>query len=413
MENAYIKKIINASPKNIDISDGECSRLLLSTATDILNFYKTIDKIEQVERDIISKKELVFILTAIKIAKSKYIINQISKPLKISIVIAMYKEHSRIRTKRENPLGEDFLREKLNQIKWLFDDNSNIKWELILVDDGCPSNSGKIAQNIIDEANLKNVKVIFLQNAIDNKLQILKELNNTDESRKGGAIIYGIWDATQNSKHKNHNIIFTDADMSTNLGQIGLLLDPIINDDKLVSIGSRREKQSILIKKGNRNDRGKIFIYIWKKLIPNLHYIIDSQCGFKAFRRDVLVEIFKSNVVETKFAFDIELLLKAELIRKNCIAKVPIAWIDSDKSSTTTDLDPYLDMLKSISKIYRTTLTANDQSDQFASLVEDMTQEQFDKLLNNIPDEIKQKEPHQIQYDNSISANFLMDIIKK
>ena len=413
MKDAYIKKIIDSSPKHVDISNGECSSLMLDTATSILNFYKEIDKIESVEENIISKKDMVFVLTAIKIAKSKYIINKINKPLKISIVIAMYKEHKRIKKRKENSLGEDFLREKLKQINWLFDDNLNIEWELILVDDGCPFNSGKIAEDIINEANLTNVKVIFLQNAIDDKIQILKTLNNTDDSRKGGSIIYGMWHAIENSKHKSHNIIYTDADMSTNLGQIGLLLDPIINDDKLVSIGSRREKQSVLIKKGNRNDRGKIFIYIWKKLIPNLHYIIDSQCGFKAFRKDVLLEIFKSDIVETKFAFDIELLLKADLIRKNCIAKVPIAWIDSYKSSTTADLDPYLDMLKSIAKIYRTTLKANDKSNKFASLVEEMTSKQFDKLLNNIPDEIKQKEPHQIQYDDSISAKLLMDIINK
>ena len=48
-------------------------------------------------------------------------------------------------------------------------------------------------------------------------------------------------------------------------------------------IGSRREEASIVVKKGVRNLRGKLFIYLWKRLIPNLNYVVDTQCGFKAF----------------------------------------------------------------------------------------------------------------------------------
>jgi hypothetical protein len=50
-----------------------------------------------------------------------------------------------------------------------------------------------------------------------------------------------------------------------------------------VAIGSRREPDSVVVKQGTRNDRGKLFIYLWKRMVPVLGDIIDTQCGFKAF----------------------------------------------------------------------------------------------------------------------------------
>ena len=83
-------------------------------------------------------------------------------------------------------------------------------------------------------------------------------------------------------------------------------------------------------------------------MIPSLQGIIDTQCGFKAFKADLIPHIVE-NMIESKFAFDIELLLRSLLIRENSVQKIPIAWIDSEAASTTTDLQPYLAMLKAIS----------------------------------------------------------------
>ena len=159
-----------------------------------------------------------------------------------------------------------------------------------------------------------------------------------------------MWDAVQNSNAKNPIIVYTDADLSTHLGQVMLLVDLLLNQNKTVAIGSRREPNSVVIKKGARNDRGKLFIYLWKRLIPNLGDIVDTQCGFKAFRAEIIPEIIE-DLIENKFAFDIELLVKAELLKKDSIIKIPIAWIDSEEASTTTDIQPYLPMLKSIVKM--------------------------------------------------------------
>jgi hypothetical protein len=80
--------------------------------------------------------------------------------------------------------------------------------------------------------------------------------------------------AKKQPNSKNHIVAFTDADLSTHLGQTMLLINPVLNHSKLASIGSRREENSVVVKKGKRNDRGKLFIYLWKQLIPELkkHY---------------------------------------------------------------------------------------------------------------------------------------------
>ena len=94
----------------------------------------------------------------------------------------------------------------------------------------------------------------------------------------------------------NHVVVFTDADLSTHLGQIGLLVAPIVQDGYDAAIGSRREPMSVVIKSGARNLRGKLFIYLWKRLIPKLSPIVDTQCGFKAFRADVARGIVEDTV---------------------------------------------------------------------------------------------------------------------
>lgn len=201
--------------------------------------------------------------------------------------------------------------------------------------------------------------------------------------------------------------MYTDADLSTHLGQVGLLLDPIIRGGDDAAIGSRREPDSVVVKKGTRNDRGKLFIYLWKRMLPDLGDIIDTQCGFKAFRGELLEEILE-DLLEYRFAFDIELLLKTALGERNKISKVPLAWIDSEEASTTTDLQPYLPMLRSIASMYRTYLPMEERREAFAAFVEGLSDEAFDRLVANIPPEIVEKEPFEFGDFDGVAVEDLM-----
>ncbi len=390
-------KLLKSGVKEIDLTNDKHGELIVETVHSILKEGYTLEQIEKTERELLAKKDnsLIFPLLSLKIAKSKMLARQTAAPLHISIVFAVYKEHNRIKRASEHPHGEDFLRKKVRQLQFLFEDSPNITWEMIIVDDGCPEKSGAIAQEIVRSEQLQDkVRVLFLADAIRQKLPPVQGLQSTAGSQKGGSVVYGMWDAVQKHGTQNHIVIFTDADLSTHLGQTMLLVDPILHQNKLAAIGSRRERESVVIKKGSRNNRGKLFIYLWKRLLPNLDYIVDTQCGFKGFRADIIPVITK-DMIEKKFAFDIELLLKTELIRKNAIAKVPVAWIDSEAASTTTDLQPYLPMLQSIVEMYRKYLQGTPGANEFADFIESLNQASFDQILHNIPREIANREPYE------------------
>ena len=198
--------------------------------------------------------------------------------------------------------------------------------------------------------------------------------------------------------------------MSTHLGQIGNIIYPIIEEKYHAAIGSRREDTSISIKKGIRNTRGKLFIYLWKRMIHPLNYITDTQCGLKGFNAEIIKKI-SDRFLEQKFAFDIELLLKTELIKNRSIKKIPVAWIDSEEASTTTALSPYLNMLKKISEMYQVYLPKSDEAEEFSMFISNLSDKQWDHLTENIPQEIADRDPQEFDLYNEIKASDLKNII--
>ncbi len=408
-----IREWISNGPKEMDLTNEEHAQQVLKAAGQILEQDFTADELDGYESQLIDANDetLIFILLVFKLVRSRKLILNRQKPLKVSVVFAVYKEHNRIRKQSEHPHGEDFLVKKVEQLRWLFAGMKNIVWELVVVDDGCPEHSGRIAQEIVDAEKLHgSVRVLFLADGIKEGAGPAATLSSTSESQKGGSIVYGLWDAVQRRGRENHIVCFTDADLSTHLGQLGLLLHPIYKDEKLAAIGSRREKDSVVIKKGTRNTRGKLFIYLWKRMIPNLGAVVDTQCGFKAFRADIIPVIIE-NMIEKKFAFDIELLLRTALINSEGIAKVGIAWIDSEAASTTTDLQPYLAMLKSIALMSIKYFETTEELKEFTSFMEQLSENEFNRLLDHIPEGILEREPYEFTDYNEVRASDLKDQI--
>ena len=107
-------------------------------------------------------------------------------------------------------------------------------------------------------------------------------------------------------------------------------------------------------------------------------------------------------MIEKAFAFDIELLLRTELSRNDSIAKIPIAWIDSDEASTTTDLQPYLPMLKSAAAMYRRYPPTETSADQLANFLEAMQEEQWARLCERIPKAIAEADPATFSAERSV-----------
>jgi hypothetical protein len=105
------------------------------------------------------------------------------------------------------------------------------------------------------------------------------------------------------------------------------------------------------------------------------------------------------------------LLLKTERYQKGAIAKVAIAWIDSEAASTTTDLQPYLPMLKAIVTMYKTYLPKDEWADEFARFIESLSADEFDHLLKKLPEGIVNRDPDEFNtYDEVRVSNLAANI---
>jgi len=332
-------------PPHMDLTDPAHERQAFETAALLLDLYPKEDELRAVDTHITTEqmKHPVILHLALKLALSKMSLKSLSVPIFNSFVVAMYQEHNRIRTRAEHPAGEDFLRRKVSQLRWLFEGEIDKKWELVFVDDGCPEKSGEIAERIIKQEGYNNVRVLYLADAIAERSPVTKNLTSVDDSQKGGAIQYGMWSVIQ-EQHDDvrHIVIYTDSDLSTNIAQAGLLLLDLENKNRMCAIGTRYDTGGMYCTpagaQGLTNyDHIRLVFrhFIRTKLLPQLGKVVDTQCGFKAFKSEVLKQVLEL-MTDKRFSFDMELLLLTALHSSrggNVVGRAPIVWIESNEES--------------------------------------------------------------------------------
>jgi hypothetical protein len=332
-------------PLSMDLTDTAQERQAFDIANLLLDLYPLEEELWRVNSRIVTeqRKYPVILHLGLKLALSKKSLKSISTPIFNSFIVAMYNEHNRIRTNLEHPSGEDFLRRKVLQLKWLFEDEIDKKWELVFVDDGCLEKSGQIAAEIIQQEKYNNVRVLFLADGIEEGTPVTKDLNFTSDSQKGGAIQYGMWSAIKEHHGTDRHIVFfTDSDLSTNIAQAGLLLHQLKDQNRLCAIGTRYSAGGIYCTPRGAmgvTDHDRLMLvfrhFIRFKLLPQIGKIIDTQCGFKAFKAKVLKKVL-GQMTDKRFSFDMELLLLTALqcgSRENFIGEAPIVWIESNEES--------------------------------------------------------------------------------
>ena len=217
------------------------------------------------------------------------------KPKKISLFIPIYNEGKIL----EKNISEIY--HTLSKITKNF--------ELFIVDDN--SNDG--SQSICRRICKKNNKIRYLR--YSNGPSRRENLAKSFKFAKGGTIA------------------FIDMDLSTDLSHTKRLFDEIEKGAD-ISIGSRYVKGSYIKRTLSR----RLISYFYNALLQHFFNsrIKDHQCGFKAFRRDVLLDIVKDMGYDAKFVrgwfWDAELLLRAQK-KSYRIVEFPVKW-QHGKSST-------------------------------------------------------------------------------
>ena len=119
-------------------------------------------------------------------------------------------------------------------------------------------------------------------------------------------------------------LAYMDVDLSTDLGHLQALVDPIAADQVDVAYGCRLGKGAVTNRSFKREliSRSYVFILNWALGLR----VTDAQCGFKAISREAaraLVPLTHDN----KWFFDSELLWVAQKNRFR-LREVPVRWIE-------------------------------------------------------------------------------------
>jgi hypothetical protein len=383
-----LDSLVDQAKNKFDLTDAAHQQSLYTLADSLLMSDLSLDKIKRIALE--EKTPLEFRIAA-KLVESKLIVQKLRQQVHLGIVFAMWGEHNRLYPKTEdNPYGEDALRVKLDQLTWICQ-NSPVSWTLYAVDDGCPHNSGKIAAEIAAAHPLKDsVKVLFLEDAIPADTGGLSRLQSVDDSRKGGAVILGAMQALEDGVDA---LIYTDADNSVHLGQIGLLLDPWINRQIPVVLGNRKHPEAVLVKQEARWGIGIKVLRHMQRMIGQAIFsrdILDTQAAFKLYDKEVLRQIIQNPTVYD-FSFDTDWIL-AVLAMDKAFAQVPFAFIDSAAESASITQGPmttWETLLKGLTRAVRK--HGMPHNEDMARVIDEEihSSSDLDLLINHLPEELQ------------------------
>ena len=170
-------------------------------------------------------------------------------------------------------------------------------------------------------------------------------VDNEVQRGKGYAVRSGMLRA------RGEFVFYMDADLSVPLAAVPEFLARFESTPRVdVLLGNRQHAMSRITRRQTwlRRTMGQTFNRILKTCgLASLH---DTQCGFKAFRREAAREIFSRQTIDG-FAFDVEVLLLAERLGYK-IADLPVEWINSPESKVRI-LHDSLAMLRDTLRVRR------------------------------------------------------------
>lgn len=152
-------------------------------------------------------------------------------------------------------------------------------------------------------------------------------------------------------------VFVMDADLSVPVDHIGFFLDRFAGDPGIdVLVGNRQHADSLIERRQSafRESMGKSFNRVVR--IFGYSQLLDTQCGFKAYRQAAARAIFSRQTVDG-FACDLEVLLLAESMGLR-VEDMPVRWINSPESRVRLvfdSVDMFLDLLR-LKRVVRKTL---------------------------------------------------------
>ncbi len=207
--------------------------------------------------------------------------------LDVSIVIPAYNEEATIADCIES------LDKTLTQLP--------LTPEIVVIDDGSKDKTFQTALNVKTQSSLQVIK-------------------NKKNEGKGSALKNGF------NTCRGNMVLFMDADLTLNLQTYNKIIETLGYAD--VVIGSKWLPESSV----NYSYKRRLLSHTFNVLVELLVKLpfSDTQCGLKAFRRQVLESLMPLTQIK-RFAFDVELLYYAQKYGFN-IQEIPLDIVNRQKS---------------------------------------------------------------------------------
>lgn len=177
--------------------------------------------------------------------------------------------------------------------------NLSYSYEIIIAEDGSSDGSEEIAFNL--SSRYDGVRVSHS----DERLGRGEALKKAFKISKGEVLIY------------------FDADLSTDLKGIEKAIEKIKGSCD-VCVGSRVLPKSDIKRNLKREIASKGYNILARILFNSK--VTDLQCGFKAFKRSMILLLLKTE--NDHWFWDTEVLLRAEVKNKK-ICQIPVRWVES------------------------------------------------------------------------------------
>ena len=305
---------------------------------------------------------------AIAAARSRRRLAELTGPVHLTVVWAMYGETGRMVPRAVHPHGEDFVRVKVRQLEWLTGGLPGVTWSIIACDDGCPDRpssadlmTGIVAAEGYPRDGHRGVRVLRLAEMVGGGFSIspaFDRLTSTDQSRKGGSILAGLATAVEAGPAwadgaGRHVVCYTDADLSANLAQLGSLAAAVAGDKVVGALGQRYGIEGAVLVRadgpvtepdstGGKPDKIIILFrhFVRALLIPPLAQVLDTQAGFKGFDAAALVPVL-GQMASFNETFDVELLIHlAQHDGSQDLAVEPIVFTEDFAATNFPSVEP-------------------------------------------------------------------------
>jgi dolichyl-phosphate beta-glucosyltransferase len=257
------------------------------------------------ELQLIEKQGGAFSTKVLEVAETSPAMKAVGPEL--SIVIPAYNEESRLPATLEQVAA--YLK------------NCGREAEVLVVDDGSKDRTAAVAESFRD------------------KISALRVVPNGVNRGKGFSVRHGVQEA------RGRIVLFTDADLSAPIEEADKLIEALEKYD--VAIGSRAVDRSLITVHESpfREFAGIIF----NKLVQIILWLpfVDTQCGFKAFRRERCGILFEQQTIE-RFGFDPELLYLARHHGLRAV-EIPVRWGHSPATKVSMlrdSIQMFLDVFK-------------------------------------------------------------------